>query len=74
MIDVVGNGLARGLLDFLGRGEIGKTLGKINGVVLQRQSRHFANDGFGELLGLGGKHAASDVGHVGFGSGHGNRL
>jgi len=74
LIDVVGDGLARGFLDFFGRGKIGKSLGKINGVVLQRQARHFANDGFGELLGLGGKHAAGDVGHVGFGSRHGNRL
>ena len=74
LIDVVGDGLARGFLDFGGRGKIGKTLGEIDGVVLQRQARHFADDGLGELLGLGGEHAAGDVRHVGFGSGHGGLL
>ncbi len=57
-----------------GRGEIRKTLRKIHGVVLHRQSRHFANHGFGELLRLRGKHAPRDVRHVGFRSGHGDLL
>ncbi len=56
--------------DFFGGGEIGKTLGEIDGVVLHGQSGHFADDGFGELLGLGGEHSAREMGHVGFGSGH----
>ena len=43
-----------------GRGKIGKALGQIDGVVLHGQARHFADDGFGELLGLGGEHAAGD--------------
>ncbi len=71
LIDVVGDGLAGGFLHFLGGGKIGKTLRKIHGVVLHGQARHFADDGFGELFGLGGEHAARDVRHVGFGCGHG---
>ncbi len=49
LIDVHGNGLPRRLFDFLRRGEIGKALREIDGAVLQRQPRHFANHGFGEL-------------------------
>ena len=71
LIDVVGDGLSRGFLHFHGGGKIGKTLREIDGVVLHGQARHFADDGFGELLGLGGQQAARDVRDVGFGSGHG---
>ena len=70
LIDVVRDGLAGGFFDFFGGGEIGKTLGKIYGVVLHGEARHFADDGFGELFGLGGEHAAGEVGHVGFGGRH----
>jgi len=38
--------------------------------VFQGQARHFADDGFGELLGLGGQHASRDVRHVGLSGGH----
>ena len=34
LIDVVGDGLARGFLNFRGRGKIGKALRQIDGVVL----------------------------------------
>jgi hypothetical protein len=74
LIDVVGDGLAGGFFDFEGRGEVGETLGEIDGVVLEGEAGHFADYGFGELFGLGGKHAAGDVGDVGFWSGHGEVL
>ena len=41
------------------------------GVVFQGESSHLADYGFRELLGLGGEHAAADLPHRGFGSGHG---
>ena len=63
LIDVVGDGLAGGFLDFCGRGEIRESLREIDGVVLQRQARHFADDGLGELLGFGRKHAAGELRH-----------
>src|SRR6266436_5181527 len=63
LVDVVGNGLPRCFLDFRGRGEIRETLRKVDGVVLQRQPRHFANHRFGELFRLRGKHAPGDLRH-----------
>jgi len=44
--------LAGGFFDFFGR-RIGKNPGEIDGVVLHGQAGHFADDEFGELLGLG---------------------
>jgi hypothetical protein len=41
---------------------------QVDGVVLERETRHFANDGFGEFFGFGRKHSASDVG-----GGHGQK-
>ena len=70
LIDVVGDGLAGGFFYFFGGGEIGETLGEIYGVVLQGEAGHFADYGFGELLGFGGEHAAGDVG---LSCGHGGR-
>ena len=55
LVDVVGDGLARGFLDFFGRGKIRKSLRHVDGVMLHGQARHFANHGFGESLGLGGQ-------------------
>ena len=49
LIDVRGDGVLRGALDFRGRGKIGKALREIDGAVLQREARHLANHGFGEL-------------------------
>ena len=59
LIDVRGDGFLRGALDFGGSGKIGKALRKIDGVVLQREARHFADHRFGELLGLRGESGAS---------------
>ncbi len=56
LVDVVSDGFARRFLDFLGRRKVRKSLGQIDGAVLQSQPRHFANDGFRELLGLRRKH------------------
>ena len=70
LIDVVGDGLASGFLDFLGCGEIRKTLGKIDGIVLHRQARHFADHRFGELFGFGGNHTAGNSRHFRFRSAH----
>src|SRR5882762_9413275 len=58
LIDVVGDGLPRGFLHFVRRGEIWKSLGHIHGVVLQRKPRHLANYGFGKAFRLRGQHAA----------------
>ncbi len=55
LIDVGGDGFLGGALDFGGRGKIREALGEIDGAVADGQARHFANDGFGEALGLGGK-------------------
>jgi hypothetical protein len=70
LIDIVGDSLACCFFNFHGSGEIGKALGEIDGVVLEGEAGHFADDGFGELFGFGGQHAAGDLGHVGFGYGH----
>ncbi len=64
----------RGFFHFGGGGKIGKALGEVDGVMLQGQTGHFADDGFGELFGLGGKHASRNVGHVGFGCRHGGNI
>ena len=45
------DGLDRGLFEIDRRGEIGKALGEIHGAVTDREARHLADDGFGELRG-----------------------
>ncbi len=55
LVDVRGNRVLRGALDFGGRGKIGKALREIDGAVLQGQARHFADHRFGEAFSLGGK-------------------
>src|SRR6185437_5839375 len=55
LIDVGGDGGTGGFLDFSWRVEIGKALCEIDRVVFHREPRHFANYGFGEALGFGGK-------------------
>src|SRR5881392_1076954 len=52
LVDVVGDGFARRFLNFLRRGKVRKPLRQIDGAVLHRQPGHFANNGFGELLGF----------------------
>ena len=39
---------------FLGRGEVGKALRQVDGIVLQGQPGHLADDGLGELPRAGG--------------------
>src|SRR5438034_499709 len=70
LIDVLGDGLPRGFLDFFGRRKIGEALREIHRVMLHRQARHFADDGFGELLGFGREHAPGDLSHGGIRSRH----
>ena len=54
-----------GFFDFGGRGEIRESLRKIDGVVFEREPRHFADDGLGELLGFCGEHLSRDLRHGG---------
>jgi hypothetical protein len=61
LVDVVGDGLARGFLDLGGGGEVRESLRKIDGVVFECEARHFANDGLGEFFGFCREHAAGDV-------------
>ena len=70
LVDVIGDGSARGFLDFLRRGKVGKPLGQIDGPMLQGQACHFPDNGFRELFGLGRKHAAGDFCHREVGSSH----
>ena len=62
LIDVVGNGLAGGFLDFGGRRKIRKSLREIHCVVFQGETGHLADDGLRELFGLGGEHSAAESG------------
>jgi hypothetical protein len=57
LIDVVCDGLARGIFDFGGRCKIRETLRQVDSLVFERKASHFSNDGLGELLGFGGQHA-----------------
>ena len=67
LIDVRVDGRLRGVLDFGGRGKIGKALRQIDGAVAQRQPRHFADYGFGEAFGFRGKFRAGASRHGPFG-------
>ena len=67
LVDVGGDGLLRGSLDLGGRGEIGESLGQVDGAVLHGLARHLADDGLGEVLDL----VAEIVLGLGGGLGHG---
>ena len=65
LIDVRGDGRLRRVLDFGGRGKIGKALREIDGAIAHRQPRHFADYGFGEAFSFRGKFRTSRHGPFG---------